>query len=386
MSRAAELTDQRPATRPRRPGPRLLIGALAAAAVLGILATVALGPRPPRLPADSTGDQLLADQLRALIGNGTGYRAIAVAVVDGEQVRLAGLGGSGDPDRSTVDHQTRFEVGSIGKVFTGMLLADLAEGGVVDLDQRVGDLVPATPLADAGDATLAELASHRSGLPRLSTRPRDLARTAAASFTGGDPYEGSPHEVLEAAARAGPAGGADYSYSNLGYATLGSALAIHQRMPYPDLLRQRLLGPLSMTDTVVVGDAAGLPRPRVDGVSRSGRDQQPWIADGYAPLGVGVWSTSADLARLAAAVLDGTAPGSAATQPQWPAGEGRRIGLGWFTSELDGRTVTWHNGGTGGFRSWLGVDLEAGRAAVVLAATTRDVDRLGQQLLTGETP
>jgi CubicO group peptidase (beta-lactamase class C family) len=371
-------------TRQRRPGARLLAVGLVVAAALGVLATVALGPRPPRLGGATTGDQLLADRVREAIGDSGGYGAISVALVDRGQLRLAGLGSTGERGRPAVDEQTSFEIGSIGKVLTGMLLADLAAAGEVDLDQRVGDLVPGTPLAAAGDATLAELASHRSGLPRLSTRPADLARSGAAAFTGGDPYAGSPREVLDAAAEAGPAGGADYSYSNLGYATLGSALAAHQRMRYEDLLRQRLLDPLGMADTVVVTGAAGLPQPHAAGMSRSGRSQDPWIAEGYAPLGVGVWSTSADLARLATAVLDGTAPGVTATQPQWPADEGTQIGLGWFTSPLDGHTVTWHNGGTGGFRSWLGIDRDAGRAVVVLSATTRDVDELGQRLLTEE--
>ncbi|HEY8472841.1 MAG TPA: serine hydrolase domain-containing protein [Natronosporangium sp.] len=386
MSSAASKTAAQPPTGRRPPGRRLLIGAVALSILVGAAATAVLGPRPPRLGEATTGDRQLAEQVRGLLRDreGTGYRALSVAVVENGQLRVAGLGESGDRDRPTVDERSRFEIGSIGKALTGLLLAEMAEAGEVDLDQRVGDLVPGTPLGSAGDATLAELASHRSGLPRLSPRPMDLLRASATSFTGGDPYHGSPQQVMDIAAGAGPDGDGSYAYSNLGYATLGSALAAHAGIPYRDLLRERVLAPLSMTDTVVVHGTDELPDPRVSGIARSGRGQDPWIAEGYAPLGVGIWSTSTDLGRLAAAILDGTAPGLAAIEPQWPAGGDTRIGLGWLTSEIDGRTVTWHNGGTGGFRSWLGIDRAAGRAVVVLGATTLDVDPIGERLLVGD--
>jgi CubicO group peptidase (beta-lactamase class C family) len=92
------------------------------------------------------------------------------------------------------------------------------------------------------------------------------------------------------------------------------------------------------------------------------------------------------MARLLRAVIDGSAPGADAVTPTTRIGDGERIGLGWFTSEIDGREVTWHNGGTGGFRSWIGFDRVAGRGVVVLSASDRDVDRLGEHLLGAAPP
>lgn len=354
------------------------------AALVGVLATAFAGPNPPTLSPATTGDRTLAQQVRAALGQADGYRGVAVGLVDHGTVRLAGLGAAAPGGTRGVDQHTRFEIGSIGKALTGMLLADLADAGVVRLDQRVGDLVPGTELARTGDATLAELASHRSGLPRLPYQPGILARAALATFTGGNPYRGSERDVLDWAAEAHPRGGAAPSYSNFGASVLGCALAAHEGRRYPDLLTRRVLAPLGMRDTTVALGPAELPTPRAIGTSSSGREQASWLAPGFTPAGIGTWSTTGDLARLARRLLDGTAPGAAALRPRWEFTDGNRIGLAWITSEVDGHSITWHNGGTGGFRSFIGLDTEAGRAVVLLSNTTAPVDDAGFELLTGK--
>ena len=91
------------------------------------------------------------------------------------------------------------------------------------------------------------------------------------------------------------------------------------------------------------------------------------------------------MATLAAALLDGSAPGSAALDPVAPFGRGARIGAGWVTTEVNDREITWHNGGSGGFRSWLGLDRAAGTGVVILSATSASVDRHGFALLADHT-
>lgn len=87
------------------------------------------------------------------------------------------------------------------------------------------------------------------------------------------------------------------------------------------------------------------------------------------------------MARLTAALLDGSAAGVGALDPVASFGVGARIGAAWITVEVDGRPVTWHNGGTGGFRSWLGLDRATGTGLVLLSATAASVDRQGFALL-----
>lgn len=352
---------------------------VAVAVLIGVLATLTIGPRPPSLDRTVTGDRDLAAQVRQIFGD-DGRRGLAVAVVDGGQITYAGLGRAAD-EGPAVDQRTPFEIGSVTKGLTGLLLADLVADGKVQLDQAVGDLVPGIPLADSGDATLGELATHTSGLPRLPLTPANIGRSLWAQLTGSNPYSGSSDDVLRVAADAGAEGGGEPSYSNLGAATLGDALARHEETPYPDLLEQRILGPLGMAATTVATSEGELPLGRAEGSSSSGRGVDPWLSEGYAPAGTGTWSTTADLALLARALLDGSAPGAAALEPSSDYSNDRKIGLFWITSEQDGANVTWHNGATGGFRAMVALDRADKRAVIAVGNTGAEVDAPAIDLL-----
>jgi hypothetical protein len=134
----------------------------------------------------------------------------------------------------------------------------------------------------------------------------------------------------------------------------------------PALVEHKILRPLGLRDTRVGVEEADLPTRRAVGAFASGEPSATWHGAGYAPAGVGAWSTSADLADFLDAVLRGAAPGVDAATPRFPAGGGERIGSGWITESADGVEVTWHNGGTGGFRSFVGFDRARQRASVVL--------------------
>lgn len=376
---------------PARPGAsRAVAGAVAV--LLVVVLALAVLPRPPRLSADTTGDPALGERARDLVDGATGRLGLAVAEVTPEGVRTAGLGHPGDTTSGPVTPDTPFEVGSVTKAMTGMLLADLAQDGVVDPEAPLDEVLEDTAFVDdgVGQATLAQLASHRSGLPRLPTGLRVLAWGAAGQLFGVDPYawgDGSPGEVVDSAAAAStarPVG--EFGYSNLGGALLGQALARATDTAYPQLLDERVLTPLGMDDTTVVTDRSALPAGRADPHRPTGRPVDPWVDAGYAPAGVGVWSTADDLGRLVAAVLDGSAPGADAARPRFDAGEGDRIGYGWLTTSHGDRRITWHNGGTGGFRAWVGMDREAGHGVVVLSNTAVATERVGLGLLGVEGP
>jgi CubicO group peptidase (beta-lactamase class C family) len=341
-------------------------------AALGWLA----GPRPTHLGDESTGDAQLAGRVRALVDDRTGYRGLSVALVTRDSVSVAGLGddGTGAP----VDAGTRFEIGSIGKPLTGMLLADLARTGTVRADEPLRELMPTVDFEDPDTAatTAEELASHRSGLPDVRiTGPVRGAYMAMSSLGGADPYAGASTEWLLSTVgdASSPGGAQEVGYSNYGMSVLGQALAERTGVPYPDLLQRRVLGPLGMADT-----SHALPSPRAQGFTAGGRAVDPWRATGYAPAGLGAWSTATDLAKLVSATMAGTAPGAGAADPRFDAGGGERIGYGWFTGP-DG--ITWHNGGTGGFSTYVGFDRAAGQGVVVLGNTDRSVDDLGRHLL-----
>ena len=204
-----------------------------------------------------------------------------------------------------------------------------------------------------------------------------------ANLSGGDPYrETDAAAVLDVAGRiSAGAGRGEVSYSNLGMSVLGQALAARAGTPYPDLVRERLFAPAGMTATGFRPDGAPLPAGAATGGRASGRVVAPWSDPSYAPAGIGDWTTATDLATLLSATMAGSAPGADAARPRFTEDETSRIGYGWFTTRYGDREITWHNGGTGGFRAYVGFDRAAGRGVVVLGNTDRDVDPVGVALL-----
>lgn len=360
--------------------------------LVAIVATGAGGaarPTPSQLGPLTTGEAALAALVRAGLDDPTGYRGLAIAVVDGDTVQFAGLGDRGDG--RAVDEHTRFEIGSVGKPLTGMLLADLAAEGTVDPEHALQELLPETGFAHTATAevTLAQLASHRSGLPRLwFARWWEPLPTVLRSLAGHDPYAGQDTGWLWSSVPGAWAssGEPEVVYSNYGMAVLGHTLALRAGQPYPQLVTERILRPLNMTATSFHLDDAALPDDHAHGGSGGGRATRPWQGSGYAPAGIGAWSNAQDLARLLSAMLAGTAPGADAATPRFPAGTDQWIGYGWFTDRVDGQEVTWHNGATSGFSAWVGFDRTAGRGVVVLGNTDRQVDSLGWWLLRATGP
>jgi CubicO group peptidase (beta-lactamase class C family) len=353
-----ERGDRVPTTAP--PVPRSRTGpavTVTVCALLALAAGLALRPVPSRLPAGHAGDAALAALAREVVGEDR--PALAVAAVTPHDTRTAVIG---------ADPGDRFEVGSISKALTALLFADMIERGEVRPDTRVGDLVAVGgPVADV---TLAQLATHHSGLPSQPPTPGRFLRNWWASLTAGNPYGATAAERIASldgiALDAPPA-----TYSNAGFELLGAALAAAAGTPYPQLLTERVLAPLGMRDTAVPVAASDLGPRDIEGETAGGRRASAWVGEAIAPAG-GVRAGAGDLAILARALLTGQAPGRDAVTPKAPFDEerGERIGWAWFTTPApgSGRPVVWHNGGTGGFTAFLGVDTEAQVGVVVLSA------------------
>ncbi|BDM71291.1 hypothetical protein HEK616_47780 [Streptomyces nigrescens] len=367
----------------QRRGPLLLC-----IAVMAVLASwIFFIPRPPTLSSATTGDRTLANQVRAAAGNAHGYRGLAVAVIDRNRIRFAGLGESGNPEHPNVDKTTVFEAGSLGKPMTGMLLAELASRNALRLDMPLQRLLPDMRFGDPalGSATLRDLASHRAGLDLMPSNLHVFMRGAELRIMGQDPYRGMTEEdVFTAGRNAASSGTGRFRYSNLGMALAGQTAARVAGKKYEALLRQYVLEPLTMRSTRFVHSDTAVPRNSATGYRATGPVMQHWLASGYTPAG-DIWSTSEDLARLVLAELHGTAPGAEAAVPRFDAAGAGKIGLGWYTTHAQGREITWHDGSTGGFTSYMGFDRSGRRGVVILSNTDQPVDAIGKSLL-GLTP
>jgi CubicO group peptidase (beta-lactamase class C family) len=329
--------------------------------------------------SDAQVDRELEADLIALAGRRA--RITAAALVD--------LNASPNTRFALIDAvpETRFEVGSITKGLTGMLLADAIDRGEVSLDTTIGDLRPGDAETQFGSISLKELCTHTSGLPRMPRGLFTFVRGARFLLLGTHPYRRTTASgVLKVAARQRLSDRGQFRYSNLGGAVLGQLLALGAGADYAILMTERIFTPLAMTASVVAGPQHTAP----PGWSSIGLRRPPWTTKGgFAPAG-GVISTPRDMARLAVGLLDGSAPGSSSLTPiedVATAGRNRASGMFWGI-QLDpgssNRRLIMHNGQTGGYSSFLGLAPHSGRAMIVLANVSRASDQ--QRIITGLAP
>lgn len=359
----------------------IVLGAVLTATLAGLL----VGPEQLRLSAATAGDPALAGRLRAALDDGPGMRSVVAAEVTKASVNWAGVGNA-TAARGTGQAPTQhtpYELGSITKTFTGSLLAEAIERKEVKSDDPLSNHLSELASTPAGGVTLASLAQHSSGLPGLGDSAAGSA--LAATMFSGNPYAASSTEVLLADAAKAPVNpDQPATYSNLGVSLLGTALVRAAGVAdFATLLSQRITGPLNMTATTIAGSEAQVPVGAAPGFSASGLPQSRWTGTGYLPSGTSTFTTAADLARYAQAQLTGQAPGVGALKPTAQLGSSNTIGWLWITSENDGRSFTWHNGGTAGFRTTLALDLAAGRAVLLMGNAATDLDAAAFALLRG---
>jgi serine-type D-Ala-D-Ala carboxypeptidase/endopeptidase len=329
------------------------------------------------------GDRALAEvAARASAGVGGRYQGLAVGVLGAARAATVGVGHV-EAGGHRVDGETSFQIGSVTKVVTALLLAVAVVRGEVTLDQRLDTLIPlAANHRDGPPITLGDLATHTSGLPRL---PPGLWRQARRNRH--DPYASFTTGDLVQALTAPPKlpAGRTVRYSNYGAGVLGEALSRAVDLPYRQLVADRITGPLGMSRTGV--DRPSMGDNTAEGHSRRRRPVDDWHLPALAGAGA-LRSTAADmLAFLDAHLEPASSPLAQAIElsiaPRHQLRGALRIGLGWHVLDRRRRApVWWHNGGTGGFFSFVGFVPDTQVAVAVLTNTARSVDQLGMQLLT----
>jgi CubicO group peptidase (beta-lactamase class C family) len=311
--------------------------------------------------------------LKAWLGDQPG--GVAAAYIDASGVTLANAGKFSPSDPRPITADTWFEIGSVTKVFTATLLADALQRGTVTLDTTVG-----APFAPR-QVTLRQLATHTSGLPRM---PRDFASSDALN-----PYADEDLAVLVKSfdAVSGGLKPAPSSYSNFGFAVLGQAVARAGGKPYAELLRERVLGPLGLRDTLLSWRDAK-PDRLAPPYTATGPGSN-WDLNAFSPAGALV-STTRDLARFVQANLGLVQTPLLATlvatrQAQAPGdAPGRKIGLAWQLERRGAAEIVWHNGATGGYHSFVAFDPVAKIGVVVLTNHAAAVEPLGYAILAGK--
>ena len=307
---------------------------------------------------------------------------LSVGYIEGEHYGIVHLG-TANQAKEKANNLTVYELGSISKLFTSLLLADAVVRGEIELNAVADVANPAEirfPSRDGTSIKWIDLSTHRSGLPRLPsnlpltdlTNPyRDYDSKKAAAFLS--QYE-LPHKP-----------GDSQEYSNFGVSVLGYLVAQKAGKSYQQLLRERIAQPLRMTDCTVSLNSDQTKRLATPH-DKFGSATPPWtFAD--LPGAGGINATMRDMMRFAKAQLNppsdklGEAIELAWKQQRDADASGSAMGLGWLIW-ADGQT-RWHNGQTGGSHTALFINREFKCAVVVLCntAVTNEVDLLAMQLI-----
>jgi D-alanyl-D-alanine-carboxypeptidase/D-alanyl-D-alanine-endopeptidase len=323
-------------------------------------------------------DDAIRDVLRRRVEVEKRTVGMAVCVVTPNRTRFVAWGRERLGDLRPVTSETIFEIASITKVFTALLLADMVRHGEVGLDDPVARHLPGdfhVPVVEGRQITLADLATHTSGLPRMPPYPgtplspswfEAIARFSVEDFKAwlSDLHPQRPS-------------GSGWEYSNAGYALLGMALAHRGGRPYETLMQRRVIDRLGLQDTTFHPTAA--MRTRLAEGHDSALNPLPPFDLGVLAAAGGLHSTPRDMSRFAGAILSGSSADIAPDERllltvRRPAPPMAGVqALGWEVLDAPGGTFVSKDGVTTGQAASMVFDPEARVAIVAFSNTLPDL-------------
>lgn len=356
---------------------RFAVGALPLI-LMGATSQVAQQPPAPTrtpwtVPNNDTIGKLLAERMAH---NGVG---IVVGIIEPAGRRIIVHGKSGSPGDHPLNGDTVFQIGSVTKVFTGLLLADMVQRGEVKVDDPASKYLPSSVrMPERGrPITLIDLSKHWSGLPSMPTNfSLDARPNPVEAYSVERLYQFlSTHELAREPGK--------QEYSNLGVALLGRLLARHAGMEYEDLLKQRVIVPLGLKSTSITLNADQRQR-LAPGHDRFLKPVETWEMKAM-PASGSLRSTANDLLQFLAFNL-GVQESQLQSAMLFQRTPGRS--LGWGRSTLGGEEVYGHEGGKEGYRSAVIFNPRTKTGVVVLtnARTDDSPMELARYLLFGGTP
>lgn len=331
---------------------------------------------PMKTPLDRKVDSLV----RAAFARGECV-GLMIGVIDGNKTYTYAYGETAIGDNQLPGTNTVFQIGSVTKTFTGILLAAQISSGQVKADDPISKYVPDTVSLkwyDNQPITLAMLSNHTSAIPRwepIMTYP---------GFSVAQPYSHfGEAQLFHFLNHYQPAyqPGVKYAYSNLGTGLLGELLARNAHTSYKDLLSGQIFRPLGMKNTRLT-ESPQVPPQMAQGYNARRKPEQPWVMSAVSGAG-GIQSTLHDMLLFARANIR---PGKGAlgaairlSHQETFRDASARMGLGWHIIEGPGHTVLFHNGQTGGYHSHLSIET-AGKKAVVILSNMAADNKIGWPL------
>jgi serine-type D-Ala-D-Ala carboxypeptidase/endopeptidase len=352
---------------------------------------------PSAVPPDSGIRKILSDRIdkyRQSVG-------IVVGIIEPQGQRVVAHGHLNQGDPRPLNGDTVFEIDSITKVFTGLLLTDMVSRGEVALTDPVAKYLASdvkVPERGGRQITLLDLVTHYSGLPQLPLNAPLYEQDPIGNYTVDQLYSMLAAYHLESDP------GTQYFYSNVGFGLLGHALARRAEMDFQQLLEARITGPLNMADTRITPTPLMMER-FATGHSSYRMTPTPALDYGVLAGAGGLRSTANDLLRFLAAGMGYTKTPlagamAAMLETRRPIGEvGAEVAPGWYiqTPNRCGRSgcepmgfeFVVHAGGSFGYASYIGFDPKSRVGVVVLSNASHhpvEVGDIGRHVLNSQFP
>jgi CubicO group peptidase (beta-lactamase class C family) len=333
------------------------------------------------LPPDDEIRKILAER----VGENEKDVGIVVGVIEPQGQRIISFGHRDAADSRPLDGDTVFEIGSVTKAFTALLLADMVAKNEVTLDNPASKYLPVDiklPKRNGRAITLIDLATHTSGLPFMPEDAPPLNDPEAGKYSVADLKRYLAGYTLKRDI------GTEWEYSNIGYWILGEALASRGQDSFENLMRTRVVGPLKMANT----DFQLSPRMKAN--LATGHDAALQPAPSVSNLGVysimpaagSLYSTVNDLSRLLSVAMNYHESRlkramEISLHTRRPIAAGKEQALGWIIAENGDDQVIFHEGGTYGFASSIACDPKKHVGVVVLSNQIGDVNDIARHLL-----
>lgn len=273
-------------------------------------------------------------------------------------------------------NETIYEIGSMSKTFCGLLLAQAVSEKKIDLEDDVRKYLPGKyPQLEDGKnfIRIKHLVTHSSGLPRI---PSDLLTKKG--FDSLNPYKHYTREDILAFLKdvqLETEPGTVFEYSNLGMAVLGIILERIYKLPFDQLVKEKICVPIQMTSTGVMLSPEQLSR-FADGYNAAGQQTPHWDLEAFSAAGALRSTTSDMLKYLDYNAIEGDESTKLAHKVIYNNRE--KIAMSWFVKNAGGLdTEYWHNGATFGSGSFEAFLKEKKYAVVVLANSSTSVDFIG---------
>ena len=332
-----------------------------------LLGGLALSLRPAFGWAQTSPEQDVAAILKERV-DGRETRGVVAAFLDGDRRSITVYGQSDSPSNHPLDGDTVFEIGSITKVFTALLFADMVLRGEVTPDDPAAKFLPASvkmPEFEGAPITLLDLATYTSGLPRMPSNfaPKDPSNPYI-DYTAERLYDYlSNHKLAHKP-------GKHYEYANLGFGLLGHILELHGGRSYEELVVSRICAPLGMDDTRIT--LSGSMQQRLARGHNAGlAPVANWDFSVLAGAGA-LRSTANDLLKfLQMCLKPGEGPVAAAQKlalaERRPRADQRDVASGWFVASRFGDELVWKDGGTAGYATFIGYSTKTRRNCILLS-------------------